>query len=426
MNLSIRRIVAAAALSALAQAAFATDVYLSLSAKGAKMAVGLAGFVPATPNVEEARAAKAVRETLNYDLLFSRYFNVVEGGLPVSGRRDEFADWQNRGADIVISGEIRVKQPELSLTVKLYDVETAQPVWTKEYRRPAGADARKLAHEANDEIVKRLTGEPGIAHTRIVFACRKAGSKELYIADYDGANLRQLTDTGSLNLFPKWAPDGKEIIFTTFRYGNPDLYSIGPDEGKFRAVSCKQGLNTTGSYSTDGTKIAVTLSEGRYPNIFLLTRDGKMIRQVTFGKAIATSPCFSPNGREIVYVSDKPGYPQLYIMSLDGGNMRRLPARGYCDSPAWSPRGDRIAFTMREKYSNYDIYVYDLGTMYITRLTRDQGKNENPSWSPDGRFLVFSSNRSGKSELYIMGADGSGARKLGAFAGDCSMPGWGP
>ncbi len=113
-------------------------------------------------------------------------------------------------------------------------------------------------------------------------------------------------------------------------------------------------------------------------------------------------------------------------MGLEGGNVRRLPPRGYCDSPAWSPRGDRIVFSMREGRGGYDLYVFELATSRITRLTQEEGTNENPSWSPDGRFIVFSSSRSGRNELYIIGADGSGARKLGEIAGNSTMPCRGP
>ena len=403
----------------------ATDIYLTLSSHGQRMNLGIAGFMPATPSGDEVKSIKQVNNVLRNDLIYSRYFNIVEGGLPVSGRKDEFEDWKSRGADIILSGVVKIEAGEMALTVKLFDVESGEAIWQQDFN--SGSDnLRVAAHQASDEVVKRLTGEQGISHTRIVFALRKAASKELYLVDYDGTNLKQLTDTGSLNLFPKWSPDGKEIIFTTFRYGNPDLYSVAPDEGNWRAVSYKQGLNTAGAYSTDGKNIAVTLSLGHYPNIYLLERSGKMVRQLTFGKSISTSPCFSPNGRELVFVSDKPGFPQLYIMSLDGGNLKRLPARGNCDSPSWSPRGDKIAFTMRQPYGNYDLYIYDISQMHITRLTKDEGKNENPSWSPDGRFIVFGSNRSGKNELYIMGADGSGQRNLAGITGEASMPNWGP
>jgi TolB protein len=113
-------------------------------------------------------------------------------------------------------------------------------------------------------------------------------------------------------------------------------------------------------------------------------------------------------------------------MGLDGANERKLPTDGYCDSPCWSPRGDKIVFSQRQGRDNYDIYIYDLATTRVARLTQGQGTNENPVWSPDGRFIVFSSTRSGRKELYIIAADGSGARKLTDQPGNSATPSWSP
>jgi TolB protein len=115
-------------------------------------------------------------------------------------------------------------------------------------------------------------------------------------------------------------------------------------------------------------------------------------------------------------------------MNVDGGNVRRLstPSGGFCDSPAWSPRGDKIVFTMRLGRDNYDLYVFDLASSRTARLTQDERSNENPSWSPDGRFVVFSSTRSGRSKLYVMAVDGSGVRELGAIPATSAAPSWSP
>lgn len=403
----------------------AQDIYLGLSASGDRVDVGLAGFKPATPTPDELRVGKQLQEVLRYDILFSRYFNLIDEALPFTGTEQNYSDWDAKGADIVIAGDIRLVEGDVVASCRLIDVGSRQEIWKKELRDRT-ANIRGMAHAFSDEVIRRFTGEMGIAHTRIVFANRNQSGKEIYIIDYDGYNMRKLTSGGSINMFPRWSPDGKEVIFTTFKYGNPDLYSISPDGGNTTPLSRKQGLNATGSFSTDGQRLVLTMSLGKDPSLYLLERTGKIVRQLTYERGIETSPSFSPNGKEIAFISDKPGYPQLYIMSLDGGNQRRLPARGYCDSPAWSPRGDRIVFTMREGRGNYDLYVYELATSKVFRLTQGSGTNENPSWSPDGRFIVFSSNRDGKYNLYIIGADGSGARKLGKIAGDSTMPSWGP
>lgn len=404
---------------------YAIDVYLSLSAHGQRLELGFAGFIPQNATIEDTKLCREIQDVLRYDLLFSRYFNISEGGPLYTGKDEELQEWVDIGANTLICGKLKRNESGLVLIGQLLDIASKQVIWESTYVGTEN-DYRRIAHELNDDIVLRFTGEKGIAHTKIAFVNKRGWSKELFLVDYDGYNLRQLTWDESLNLLPKWSPDGDEILYTTYRFGNPDLYSIYPKTGRRRAVSYIQGLNTTGAFSPDGTKIVLTVSHGTNPNLYLLERSGKIIRKMTVSQSIDTSPSFAPNGKEIVFISDRPGYPQLYIMNLEGGNLRRITTPGFCDSPAWSPRGDKIAFTMRLGRQNYDLYIYDLTKSRILRLTEDERNNENPSWSPDGRFIVFSSNRTGTNELHIIGADGSGIRKLGEIPGNSSTPSWSP
>jgi len=405
--------------------AFAADVYLGLSARGQRAEFGFAGFLPETETLKESKMCRELGEVLLADMLFSRYFNISEGGPLFTGKPEEIQEWTNRGSDIIVCGKLKLVNDDVSVTGRLFDIGSRQVIWEKVYNGSV-QDYRKLAHDINDEIIKHYTGEKGIAHTRIVFSNNASRSKELYTIDYDGFNLKKITSYNSLNLLPAWSPDGREILFTTYRYGNPDLYAVTPEGANLRPVSTVQGLNIAGSYSPDGTKIALTISRGEQPNLYLTDRSGKIIKRLSKGSTIETSPSFAPNGREIVFISDRAGYPQMYIMSTEGGNIRRISTNGFCDSPAWSPRGDKIVFTMRLGREHYDLYVYDLPSASVSRLTRDERNNENPSWSPDGRFIVFSSNRDGRNELYSIAVDGSGLRKIGEIPGSSYTPSWSP
>ncbi|MGA2090057.1 MAG: Tol-Pal system beta propeller repeat protein TolB [Endomicrobiales bacterium] len=404
----------------------ATDVYLSLSNHAQRSDLGVAGFVPLTPTVEESKLSRELQEVLQDDLLFSRYFNIIDDGPMYTGREEELKDWDSRGASMVISGSVQISGEGFRLTGRLVDVGSKQVTWEKTYTGDV-LSFRRLAHDLNDDIVQRFTGERGIAHTKIVFSNNQSGYKELYLADYDGHNVRKLTSDNSIDILPKWSPDGSEILYTTYAYNNPDLFLFSINGARKKPISQSQGLNCAGTFSPDGSQIALTMSRGNLPHLYIIDRSGHVIKKLTAGLSNNTSPSYAPNGREIVFISDRSGNPQLYIMSLDGSNVRRLTADGFCDSPAWSPRGDKIAFTMRRGNGiTYDIYLYDLSTGDIIRLTQDERHNENPSWSPDGRFIIFSTTRSGKQELYIIGADGSGLRKLCDMAGSSNSPSWGP
>ncbi len=403
----------------------AADVYLGLSAHGQRAEFGFAGFFPSNGTLEEAKVGRQLGEVLLADMLYSRYFNIAEGGPLFTGKPEEIQEWTNRGCDVLVCGKISITGDQASITAQLFDLGSRQMIWEHVYTGPK-SEYRRFAHEINDEIVKHYTGESGIAHTKIVFVNNASKSKELYIVDYDGYNLKKLTSYNSINLLPKWSPKGDEIVFTTYRYGNPDLYAISPDGSGLRKVSDIQGLNIAGSYSPDGLVIALTISRGSQPNLYLIDRSGRIIKRLSTDNTIETSPCFAPNGREIVLISDRAGYPQLYIMDTEGFNIRRINTSGFCDSPAWSPRGDKIVFTMRLGREHYDLYVYDLPTATVSRLTQDERNNENPSWAPDGRFIVFTSDRTGKNELYTIAVDGSGLRKVLDAKGSSYTPAWSP
>ncbi len=402
------------------------DIYLSLSATGKRSDIAVESFSAPYKTADDVKYSQLLKEVIQNDLILSRYFNIILGDpgdkMPFDAK---MSFWESKGASVLFTASVKTKLDQITFDVKLYDVISGEIIWKETYKNDA-INYRSMAHVVSNEIVKRFTGENGIAMSKIAFINNSTRFKELYVIDYDGYNLRRLTKDNKLNILPKWSPDGEQIIYTSYLYNNPDLFSFNSVKNRRSIISKYQGLNAAGNFSPDGQKILLTLSRGRYPNLYLININGEILRRMTDGSYIDTSPSFAPNGQEIVFISDRPGYPQLYIMSIDGGNLRRLTTEGFCDSPAWSPRGDKIVFTMRQPKGNYDLYVYDLPTSNITKLTNNQRNNENPTWSPDGRFVVFSSNRSGNNEIYIMAIDGSGTRKLAEIPGTSYTPSWSP
>ena len=401
-----------------------SDIYLSLSGTGNRASIGLSEFVPKNGFFEEMNMSRDFKETLENDLILSRHFNVAVANSSYKfDLESQFSYWTEKGVSVLLTGTISIiGQTKLVVDVKLYDIESQQLIWEDRYSGSA-TNYRYIAHKINDEVVKRFTGEEGVACSKIAFINNSTKFKEIYLVDYDGYNLRRLTKDNRLNVLPKWVPGSPQIIYTSYLYNNPDLFVLDIAKNKRKALSTIQGLNSPTTFSPDRKTMVATLSRGVYPNLYLLDNNGVVMRRLTEGRYIDTSPSFSPSGKEIVFISDRAGYPQIYIMDIDGVNLRRLSTKGNCDSPTWSPKGDKIAFTMKHD-GNFDIFLYDLPKQRIIRLTEGQGSNENPSWSQDGRFIAFSSTRSGKSEIYIMGMDGSGVRKLVDISGESFTPTW--
>ncbi len=339
-------------------------------------------------------------------------------------------------AHMVAFGSLRTAEKELLVDAWLADVRNprAPPVIAKRYRgQPTEEDARQIAHQFADEIIQALSGgQPGIASTRIAFVSARTGSKEIWMMDYDGHNQRQLTRCGSLCLTPRWSPDNTLIAYTAYESsaGNggvprTEIHLHSTIMNRRIAFPHFRGTTTTPAFSPDSSQIAFSSSITGDQEIYLVGRDGGRQRRLTMSRGVDISPAWNPRtGNQIAFVSDRGGSPQIYLMNADGTNVERITSgEGYAVSPSWSPNGQLVAFAWQRQGSNFDIYVMDVATRQWVQLTQDSGRNESPSWAPDGRHLVFESTRTGRSQIWMMLADGSGLRQL-TFEGLNTAPQW--
>ncbi|MEW6050035.1 MAG: Tol-Pal system beta propeller repeat protein TolB [Candidatus Zixiibacteriota bacterium] len=332
--------------------------------------------------------------------------------------------WQRLGAQYLVRLEAEFPAANLRSRWRLLDTKTKQEIGKGLFEGDRYS-WRETAHRISNDIVKTLTGERGVFLTQIAYIRKIGKAKEIFIADYDGANERQLTKMGTINISPCFAPSGQDIYFISFRDGDAQLFKVDVNSGKVSKLTNFPGLVSAPAVSPDGNKIACILTKDGNSEIYVLDISGKVIKRLTNHPAIESAPTWSPDGRLIAFTSDRTGSPQIYTMDADGFNVKRLTYEGkYNDSPLWSARGDRVTFVSRTKSGRFDLASIDTSGEGFRILTQ-VGQNENPHFSPDGKQLIFASTRLGTDDIYTGDLSGRNQRRL-TRSGSCSNPIWGP
>ena len=337
----------------------------------------------------------------------------------------DYQAWHDIGAYAVVKGALRRQNGELRITLRLYLTEAGR--WAElpfEEQRLPSADPLTVKRAASrwvDGVIRHFTGKAGVLSMQLAFAHRlkRGGSKEIRVMDIDGEFERHVTQNGSINVLPAWTSRGV-VAYTSFKKNNPDLY-IGN-----RPFSTRPRMNTGAAFYRDGKKVALTLSRDGNPEIYVLDSvSGKERLRVTHHPAIDTSPTWSPEGNELAFVTDRyTGRPQIARFNLKSAQVDRLPqVGGYNTGPDWSPIGPRIVYSAMTGGERYQIFEIQLDTNVVRRLT-ETGSNEEPCFSADGRYIAFSSDRSGSRAIWIMTSDGREARQVSRGPGEYFTPAW--
>ena len=354
---------------------------------------------------DDSAAARSFMGALANDLTQSGLFSVKPtGGVTVTGTA------AMRGNTFELSYEVTN-----TATRRRYESDRAAV-------SPDGA--KRLAHRVADRIVEAVTGEKGIAATRILLVGSRQAGKDLYVASPDGSDLQQLTRDGKPCLSPSWFPDGKQIVYTSMHRGFPDVYRIDLVGGKRSAMVKYPGINAGADISPDGKLMAVTLSKDGNPELYVKDlRTDKLTRLTTTKYAAEASPTWSPDGRKIAFVSDASGRPQVYIIDRRGGKPKRVAYVGReAVAPDWGPDG-RIIYASRIQ-GRYQLVVWNPATGKEVQLTSDYVDHEDPSWAPNARHVAFSRTERYQSEVYVLDTIESTQLLLTRLQGDWYSPAW--
>ncbi|MBO4294582.1 MAG: Tol-Pal system protein TolB [Alphaproteobacteria bacterium] len=383
--------------------------------------------------------ASKIRGVITADLERSGLFRIIDESsyiedLTSIDERPNFNDWRAINAQALFQSALfETDDGQLKIEFRLWDVLSGEQLKGQSYTTTKD-NWRRIAHMVADNIYERLTGDKGYFDTRIVYVSESGPAtrriKRLAIMDQDGENHKFLTSGAAMALTPRFSPNMQKVTYISFAGTMPKVYILDIESGKQELLGNFPGMTFAPVFSPDSSKVLLSFATKGNTEIYEMDLVKKATRQLTKHPAIDTSPSYSPDGKKIVFNSDRGGNQQLYVMDADGSNVERISfGKGRYATPVWSPRGDYIAFT---KMSGGEFYI---GVMHPDgtgeRVIASGYLVEGPTWSPNGRVLMFfkqdrsSGNRTAPVKLYSIDLTGYNER-LVVTPAEASDPAWSP
>ncbi|OCW76814.1 translocation protein TolB [Pelagibacteraceae bacterium GOM-A1] len=346
--------------------------------------------------------------------------------------KPRFEDWALIKAQALITGKVTIENKKLKVEFRLWDILAGREMMALAFTT-VPSNWRRVGHIISDKVYERLTGEKGYFDTRIIYVSEEgpktARVKKLAIMDQDGFNTKYLTLGNELVLTPRFNPTSQMVTYLSYFKNLPRVYLLDIETGTQEVVGDFPGMTFAPRFSPDGKKIIMSFAKDGNSDIYTMDLENRIVERITNHPSIDTSPSYSPDNRYITFNSDRSGFQQIYVMKSDGSNVKRISfGKGLYGTPVWSPRGDLIAFTKLHKGKFY------IGVMRTDgsgeRLLTENYYQEAPSWSPNGRVLIFyretKSNDKGEgfsAKLWSIDLTGYNERQVQTET-DASDPSW--
>ena len=384
----------------------------------------------------QEKFGKEVIKVIKGDLTRSGLFRVL-GNKRVAGQKQafdkapKFSTWRALRTDILVVGRMSsLTERRLAISFRIWDTQSREQLLGLQLTADK-KNIRRAGHLIADSIYQRLTGEEGYFDTRIVYVEEKGPKddrkKRLTIMDQDGSNREYLTDDSHIVITPRFSPTLQEITYVSFieKRARVHLYNI--DKKTHETIAEFSSISFAPRYAPDGMSLIFSLAQGGKTNIYKMNLRSRKIKKLTDDASINTAPSYSPDGRYIAFESDRGGKQQVYVMGANGSRVRRISwGQGVYGTPVWSPRGDLIAFT--KQYRSRFLVGVMRPDGSGERILTSGFHNEGPTWSPNGRVLLFyreTPGTKGGPRIWSVDLTGYNERrvKTPTFASD---PAWSP
>jgi len=361
---------------------------------------------------------------------------------PSTATQVVFADWRAVDVDYLVVGKVRpAPGNQFLVDVEIIDVVKQRRLFSStpnaqgevQYCCSYPATSRllrRVGHTIANLVYEQAIGVKGVFDTQFAYitSVGPVGNRRygLDFADIDGQNSLRVLEISRPILSPSWSPDGETLAYVSFELpGRSAIILHNLLRGDREKLISIEGINGAPAWSPDGRRLALSLSHRGSPDIYVVNVSSGQLSQVTSAPSIETEAAWLDNN-SIVFTSNRSGKPQIYRKSISRGSQaERLTFEGsYNAGASTSPDGSKIAFVHSDG-GNFRIALMDMQDRVLEVLT-DGKLDESPSFSPNGREILYSTKERGKDVLGIVSVDGLVAQRIRLPAENVREPAWGP
>lgn len=343
-----------------------------------------------------------------------------------SGKNLDFKRFQIAGSDLLITSYWPKGDGDGgTVELRVFETYSGKFIFGKAYSNVNASDLDAVADRFSADFMQSLTGSGDFFLSTLTFAKdSQARKRDIWLVTPTGKKLQQITSLPGLAMSPAWSPDGRYIVFSHI---DDSSHALGVWESSTKSVKRIRfpGNTVIGPSFMPDNRVGVALSTGNDPDIFLLNHSFKREALLEGGGTIEVSPSFDATGTKMVFTSSRLGGPQVFLKDLRTGRVTRVSKTGgYNTEPSISPDGTLVTYTKLTD-NGHRIFVHDLITGIERQISFGPGRDEQPSFAPDSYFIAYVSNRSGKKQIYLTTRHGGDPKHVPTGGGNVSFPRWG-
>ena len=401
-------------------------VNLFVSDPLSKDTTGPLGAIPGNAPVD-------LQQRIHANCAFLPFFNmlsardIVGGPNPGGyvGQNIDFKKFQLSRTDVLVTAAWAPRADGVGeVELRAYEVYTGRLIVGKGYSVATNQQVPEVAARFCADLMEALTGQGDFFRSNIAFIKKEGQRKQVYMCTAQGLNLQKVTNLDGICVSPAWSHDGQKLafVFLDKQYHNLCIW-----DRQSRSLDKRRlpGNTLIAPAFTKSGSVAMSLDHRGNPDIYELTSDFKVSRTLEEHWAIDIGPDFDRSGQKMVFVSNRLGNPHVFLKNLATGEVKRISMTGkYNTGPSISPDGTQVVFAQMVN-GIHKLFLVDLVSGRERQLTFGAGSDEDPTWSPDGYFIAFSSNRSGPSQIYLTTKHGDEPILIPTGPGEATSPAWG-